>query len=439
MSHILIARTLANNINKTYTVDLIAKTLSKNLIKVVAKEENNKQDDNKQDNFDNEKSNISNISNEPTPHEFIVRMLEQTAKANEGLHEKLGITFPVIDYERITRAQEAAASVDEYMDNQRKLSSNIPIEVSFSVLAHSKDEYKSSKLLHLLAKAAAADINKTKEVAEGEPDDPAREDNKLLILIDPDSAKLVQRVFADYVSEDDLSKFAQFLLSFDKLLFKFRDGKPLEREEIEELEEIEEARAQKKRQRRASRSKKKKNIKPNDDSYDEEGNEDLEEVEVASVEENAGSYNAEVVKAFNSWMTSFVSEPIIFSWLTLATANLIRAGNKIQDILSFFRMLTEVSSFKMIGMNHGNILLENKLGINLEVKLPVFDNKPVVLLSESIRDSSNNVIQKVLVKIPRLAATRILTAALESYDKTSYGQHEEYIKSLGPAFNYNEN
>ena len=205
------------------------------------------------------------------------------------------------------------------------------------------------------------------------------------------------------------------------------------------LEEIEEARAQKKKQRRASRSKKKKNIKPNDDSYDEEGNEDLEEVEVARVEENAGSYNAEVVKAFNSWMTSFVSEPIIFSWLTLATANLIRAGNKIQDILSFFRMLTEVSSFKMIGMNHGNILLENKLGINLEVKLPVFDNKPVVLLSESIRDSSNNVIQKVLVKIPRLAATRILTAALESYDKTSYGQHEEYIKSLGPAFNYNEN
>lgn len=60
--------------------------------------------------------------------------------------------------------------------------------------------------------------------------------DRLQILKEPDAQKLVMKIFNSYVSENDFSELVMFIKDFDKLLFKYRGGKPITLEEIEDIE-----------------------------------------------------------------------------------------------------------------------------------------------------------------------------------------------------------
>lgn len=60
--------------------------------------------------------------------------------------------------------------------------------------------------------------------------------DRLKVLIDPDAAKLVQRLYQQYVSEDDFSTLVMFIKEFDSFLARYRD-RPLSKTEIERIEQ----------------------------------------------------------------------------------------------------------------------------------------------------------------------------------------------------------
>lgn len=66
------------------------------------------------------------------------------------------------------------------------------------------------------------------EFSENNPD-------RLKVLVDPDAAKLVQKLYQQYVSEDDYSTLVMFIKDFDSFLAKYRD-RPLTKREIEKIE-----------------------------------------------------------------------------------------------------------------------------------------------------------------------------------------------------------
>jgi len=72
---------------------------------------------------------------------------------------------------------------------------------------------------------------------DADNDDEAKNNpDRLQVLIEPDAQKLVMNTFKQYVSEDDFSELVMFIKDFDSLLFRYRKGKPITREEIDEIE-----------------------------------------------------------------------------------------------------------------------------------------------------------------------------------------------------------
>lgn len=57
----------------------------------------------------------------------------------------------------------------------------------------------------------------------------------LRILTDENSTKLVHKLYKEFVSERNFTKFPEFLTGFDNLLYELRGGNPLHSEEIEEI------------------------------------------------------------------------------------------------------------------------------------------------------------------------------------------------------------
>lgn len=80
----------------------------------------------------------------------------------------------------------------------------------------------------IIESAKKKKVSNTDEFSENNPD-------RLKVLVDPDAAKLVQKLYQQYVSEDDYSTLVMFIKDFDSFLAKYRD-RPLTKREIEKIE-----------------------------------------------------------------------------------------------------------------------------------------------------------------------------------------------------------
>lgn len=177
------------------------------------------------------------------------------SKDREELLDKVEASFYAVplEYANSVRFFNIASSVDpDAVYKERQITD---IFVAAMAAAASVKENKSLHPILATFEVGAAPLrpNLTVQETPSTEQSVAEDDNLMRILTDPDSMKLVQRLYVDYVSETDTSKIAQFFVAFDKLLYKFRDGKPLSREEIEELDEIQQVRVENKKKRRAKK------------------------------------------------------------------------------------------------------------------------------------------------------------------------------------------
>ncbi len=372
-------------------------------------------------------------SNDIPPEDFLFRMLEHNS-SDEEIAELEAKEKELLAFDSIVKADKYSVAPGVMVASV--MTSDVP--------------YKKAAVFHILARFAAKKMDEKIVTAEeadeaGEAAPVASKDvNKLLILVDPDSAKLVQRIYADYVSEEDLSKLVQFILAFDKLLFEFRDGKPLEKEEIEELEEIEEAREQTKRKRRAIRGRPKaKKVAPSNDSDDEQGDEpdsDFDEVEVASnrIPSITKNYNVGDAKGFmEAFIKAYSTHPVFFGGVVTAITSLIRdQGARLPDVMHFFTNLMKPvnHSFEAESIRNSGIVLKNKNQVRLIVELPMLNNNrknPIRLVTlPQLSDSPEGRSVKVLSTINNLAATREFFGVLSDVEKKTNEELQKWINGI---------
>lgn len=270
---------------------------------------------------------------------------------------------------------------------------------------------------------------------------PATDDNTLKITIDADSTKLVQRLYVDYVSETNMAKLPQFMIAFDRLLFKFRDGKPLTPEEIHEVNEVDQARAVKKK--KAKKGKAKKPIEaptegeqPSQEEAPQEEDDaplDLDDVEVASFKEaTAASTDGQADK----WLTSLFNlyEGNRFGLIFFLRAFGANAATQPQAWMDFWMngiVRNPHTSFRPDAFEaNGQLVLKNKNGIKVALRFP-YDAATrvngITLLSDNISQSPGKIGPVVLETDLNMKATRRLTSALEALDKMTFEQAQEFF------------
>lgn len=269
---------------------------------------------------------------------------------------------------------------------------------------------------------------------------PPEDDNTLKITIDADSTKLVQRLYVDYVSETNMAKLPQFMIAFDRLLFKFRDGKPLSPEEIHEVNEVDQARAIKKK--KAKKSKKPVRTEaptdtgegeaPQEEAAPPEDEEpgDLDEVEVASSfneitaasQTSADKWFIDLFNLFEGNRNAFIfflrafgefapQKPI--SWMDFWLNSIVRST---------------ISSFRpfAVGAN-GTLFLKNKQGTAVELSFGL-DSKRIDLVSQPVMVEPGKTLAARLVTGISIRAPRAYRDELEKIDRMSYEQAQEYFK-----------
>lgn len=228
-------------------------------------------------------------------------------------------------------------------------------------------------------------------------------DITLKILKDAEGTKLAQRLFTDYVSDVDMSKLLQFFLAFDSLLFKFRDGKPLEKPEADELDDVQEKRVSAKAKKAKKGKVKKKEAAPEEPATDEEPS-DIEEVEVAALTETAAQM--QFTEFFRRWLDLADSNELPLMMLSRAAANQIdnTQGRDFPGIFKFFGDLIGPQSswshtFTPIGLINGALLLTNSKGASVRLVLALMNNakKPMFVTSQG----NNVILKKVQPNAPR--------------------------------------
>ena len=278
------------------------------------------------------------------------------------------------------------------------------------------------------------------EGAEGNNAPPPEDDNTLKITIDADSTKLVQRLYVDYVSETNMAKLPQFMIAFDRLLFKFRDGKPLSPEEIHEVNEVDQARAIKKK--KAKKSKKPVRTEaptdtgegeaPQEEAAPPEDEEpgDLDEIEVASSLEITAGKGKELDGWFTRLWQLYESDKFAFFFFLAATKNY---SDSIRQWIEFWInaiIRNPHTSFRPYNIAASMLFLRNKNGV--EVHLPFRSDeaskKSVTLFGPPTMIEPGKTAIPVLEKDIPFGAHRRLTSELEKIDKLSFEQAQEYFK-----------
>lgn len=377
------------------------------------------------------------------PFDMVAEMFRRTAEVNEYL----AIADDVDNFVTLNKAGNSAA-VKAKLDTLKSLA-NVP--------------FKKAKSIHLIAALAAETIkspanlsniaNDQTESTNADDDNdphsisrPISDENKLLILVDADSSKLVQRIFSDYVSDSNLEKFAQFLLSFDKLLYKFRDGKPLEKEEIEELEEIEEARDQKRKHLRKSKKSKtaKKVKKPNDDSVDEDvarendDSDDLEETEVTSSVLGIEAADKAEMDSVRKFLVNYLDGYAPIS--QLLRHSLSGHYNYFHMMMTFYRLLfskdhTLLFNFRATNVNRSRIDFVNANGAVLQLCVPraAIGNWELIIPRNGDMSAS-----KVIVTITSPNGRKELWGAFKKFSEFTPEGLIEYGRGLPVDMNYKE-
>lgn len=380
-------------------------------------------------------------SDDLPPQDMLMRMLEMNA---EDFNDISNLFISQFRHEP-TAAEIAADDIEKFIEQQSRFG-GIPVEAALGNIIHLDMSNKFLKTMHIIGRAAAKEINKEKVLAaEGEVQDNNIDNEMTLkVLVDPESSRLVQRIFADYVSEDNLMRYAQFLIAFDKLLLKYRDGKPLDRQEIDEANEVEEVRSNRKKKKKA-KAKPKKVV---DDRGDEAGNEPeaaeddndepMDEVEVASVMEVKASVN--VKDAARNLINAFKESPFFMMVAMGMFARLLSRGHRSADIAKFFVQLFNYKGFSFDSLNNTNFVFVNKNGVSVQLVVPYLTtnkDRKLTLISDTMKigDAFKT---KILVEIESLNAGRMLWHELDKIAPMTEAEYKTYIESIPVDRDFNE-
>lgn len=373
-------------------------------------------------------------SDDLPPQDMLMRMLEMNA---EDFNEISNLFLTQIKQEP-TAAEIAADDIEKFIEQQSRFG-GIPVEAALGNIIHLDMSNKFLKTMHIIGRAAAKEINKEKVLAaEGEVQDNNIDNEMTLkVLVDPESSRLVQRIFADYVSEDNLMRYAQFLIAFDKLLLKYRDGKPLDRQEIDEANEVEEVRSNRKKKKKV-KAKPKKVV---DDRGDEAGNEPeaaeddndepMDEVEVASVIETTASVG-DVAEAAKHLVLGYKKSAFFMMMFIGVMIRMAAKEYRTTDTIKFFIQLLTYKGWEFYDIKDSNFLFKNKNGVTVALVTPFLNSnrgRKLTLISDIIK-IDDNYKRKTLVELQTPNAARLMWHELDKLAPMTEAEYLAYVESI---------
>lgn len=377
----------------------------------------------------------SNTSDDLPPQDMLMRMLEMNAED----FEEINTHFKSLVTKDLTPAEIAANDIDKFIEQQSRFG-GIPVEAALGNIIHLDMPNKFLKTMHIIGRAAAKEINKEKVLAaEGEVQDNNIDNEMTLkVLVDPESSRLVQRIFADYVSEDNLMRYAQFLIAFDKLLLKYRDGKPLERQEIDEANEVEEVRSKRKKKKNSKAKAK----KVSDDRGDEAGNEpeseqnddtdeSMDEVEVASAIETLAS-NGDVAAAAKHLVEGYKKSAFFMMMFVGVMIRMADKSYRTTDTIKFFIQLFTYKGWEFYDIKDSNFLFKNKNGVTVALVTPFLNSnrgRKLTLISSIIK-IGDNYKRKTLVELQTPTASRLMWYELDKIAPMTEAEYLAYVEAM---------
>jgi len=141
---------------------------------------------------------------------------------------------------KVAAALSAAMKAGDNKQKRSKVAAHVkghgisPLHLSFrrNVRNYSPEQAMRAAL-RLMAEEELITDKPAAQGAEKKPDD---NPDRLKVLVDSDAARLVQKLYNQYVSENDFADLVIFIKDFDSLLAKYRKDKPLTKEEIARIE-----------------------------------------------------------------------------------------------------------------------------------------------------------------------------------------------------------